>query len=693
MSSVKENQMSSTEDALKQAFAETRGVSLVFSGKRRDRRVALRKSLSTSFEIAGTKLFLQDAVNFPKNAVHHASVKDPAEWLKTNMDLAAQAEERWKASSAAAIALLMDFYEPTSLNFPAAAKRVAHAVVASMKTRPRSLNWLITNIPRWESRANLFKHDDQESKIVEGALRDIRLASYKDFFKTARGLGKRKLTLFVGPTNSGKTYQALNEMAKHESGVYLAPLRLLALEGQEELAKRGKPANFLTGEERNIVPGSQFTASTIEMVNLQKIVDCALIDEVQNLADEDRGWAWTQALVGAPARHVLMTGIPDCVELVQVLSSYLGEELEIVRVERKNPLKALRHAVELDGKIDPGTAIIAFTRRDVLGIREVLEQRKVATSVIYGALSPEVRRNEAKRFREGATSVLVATDAIGMGLNLPIKTVLFYTLRKWNGKEQRLLSHRHFQQIAGRAGRYGLQEEGFVGSVHGSNTELVQEMLHRPHGSLPKKFGVRPAVEHLAAIRELFTDWPLKRLLRAFADRMSFDFDQLQPSVTDEMLMLAGALDRIQARYRGHGKAPMTLEEAYLFVCAPVDVRSDRVFGTFQSAVEKFCKGGLFLCPTLNGHRGQISARALQASEEDVKVLTLYCWLAFRFPETFADLELAEQARAKANEHITKCLRSKAIRRTCTFCNKVMDPLSRYSKCERCYRAGQRDYY
>jgi hypothetical protein len=353
MSSLKKDQMSSTEDALKLAFAETRGVSLVFSDKIRNRRVALRKSLSTSFEIAVTKLFLQNAMNFPKNAVHLSSVKDPAEWLKTNMDLAAQTEESWKASSAAAIELLMDIYEPTSLNFPAAAKRVANAVVASMKTRPRSLDWLLTNIPRWESRANLFKHDEQESEIIEDALRDVRLASYKDFFKTARGLGKRKLTLFVGPTNSGKTYQALNEMAKHESGVYLAPLRLLALEGQEELAKRGKPASILTGEERGIVPGSQFTASTIEMVNLQKIVNCALIDEVQNLADEDRGWAWTQALVGAPARHVLMTGSPDCVELVQVPSSYLGEELEIVRLERKNPLKALRHAVELDGKIDP----------------------------------------------------------------------------------------------------------------------------------------------------------------------------------------------------------------------------------------------------------------------------------------------------------------------------------------------------
>ena len=92
-----------------------------------------------------------------------------------------------------------------------------------------------------------------------------------------------------------------------------------------------------------------------------------------------------------------MTGSPDCVELVQVLSSYLGEELEIARLERKNPLKALRHAVELDGKIDPGTAIIAFTRRDVLGIRDVLEQRRVAASVIYGALSPEVRRNSTDR--------------------------------------------------------------------------------------------------------------------------------------------------------------------------------------------------------------------------------------------------------------------------------------------------------
>lgn len=675
------------EASLKHAASAIPEISAVFSGNDRGRKVTLRKALFCSFTFGGCKLNLHDVVCSPSDAVHLSKITNASLWLESHKNLLFRAENAWKTKSQTAISQLLTFHKALAVKSSVVAEHIGQSIVTSLKDGPRQVDWLVKALPKWDERARTFIQDEIEASVIGAALHDVRLASYKDFFTAARSLGKRKLTLFVGPTNSGKTYHALNEMARHESGVYLAPLRLLALEGQEELSKRGRPTTFLTGEERNIVPGAQFTASTIEMLNLYKTVDCAFIDEVQNLADSHRGWAWTQALVGVPARQVLMTGSPDCVELVKELAGYLGEELEIVRLERKTPLRALERAVRLSDPLEPGTAIIAFSRRDVLGIREVLEERKIATSVIYGSLSPEVRRNEANRFRNGETSALIATDAISQGLNLPIKTILLFSLSKWDGKQQTKLSHREFLQIAGRAGRFGLTEEGYVGAVHSYEHGSVQELLHRTLDPLSMNFGVQPAVDHLAAIKEIFPDWSLKRLFRAFVNRMRFDFPKLQPSVTEDMYVLAGVVDRAQIQYKRDGKDPMTLKEAFLFACAPVDIRANRVFAEFNKAVEQFCKGQVYPCSRPYQHLREVSRKVLEELEEEVKSLTLYCWLAFRFPDTFPDLKLAEQYRAQANEHITQCLRARGLRRTCQSCNNPIAPLSQYSRCDRCYRA------
>jgi ATP-dependent RNA helicase SUPV3L1/SUV3 len=687
MQVIEQYNTEAAEASLKHAVSAIPGVCAVFSGNDRGRKVTLRKDLFCSFTFGGCKLNFHDVVCSPSDAVHLSKVTDASLWLESHRKLLVRAEDAWKTKSQAAISQLFAFYEALAVESSVVAGRIAHNIVTSVTDGPRQVDWLIKTLPKWQDRARTLIQDEIEASVIGAALHDVRLASYKDFFTDARNLGKRKLTLFVGPTNSGKTYHALNEMARHESGVYLAPLRLLALEGQEELSKRGRPTSFLTGEERDIVPGARFTASTIEMLNLYKTVDCALIDEVQNLADSHRGWAWTQALVGVPARQVLMTGSLDCVELVKELAEYLGEELEILRLERKTPLRALEQAVRLSDPLEPGTAIIAFSRRDVLGIREVLEERKIATSVIYGALSPEVRRNEANRFRKGETSVLISTDALGQGLNLAIRIALFFTLSKWDGKEHTKLSHRDFLQIAGRAGRFGLAEEGYVGAVHQHDCDAVKQMLHGTPDMLSMNFGVQPAVDHLAAIKEIFSDWPLKRLLLAFVNRMRFDFQKLQPSVTEEMYVLAGVVDLAQMKYQRDRKDPMSLKEAFLFACAPVDIRANRVFTDFQKAIEQFCKGQVYPCPRPYRLLLEISRKVLEDLEEEVKSLTLYCWLAFRFPDTFPDLELAEQYRAQANEHITQCLRARGLRRTCQSCNKLIDPLSRYSRCDRCYVA------
>ena len=137
--------------------------------------------------------------------------------------------------------------------------------------------------------------------LVSKMRKDWNLNEYKDFFSVAREQ-RRKHVFFVGPTNSGKSYRGFNELVLGESGAYLSPLRLLALEGQEEIEKRGKECSLLTGEEMEIKAGARFMASTIEMANLDKWIDCVLIDEVQIILDKNRGWAWSQAIVGIPAK-------------------------------------------------------------------------------------------------------------------------------------------------------------------------------------------------------------------------------------------------------------------------------------------------------------------------------------------------------------------------------------------------------
>ncbi|HUH12791.1 MAG TPA: hypothetical protein VMK65_06755, partial [Longimicrobiales bacterium] len=233
----------------------------------------------------------------------------------------------------------------------------------------------------------------EERERVRRAIHDQGLLVYKDLFPLARRLGRR-ITFFCGPTNSGKTWRALNRLTEAGSGAYLAPLRLLALEGQEELEARGVVASYLTGEERDIREGARFIASTIEMLNPEAGHDAVVIDEIQMLADPDRGWAWCQALVGAAAPEVILTGSPDAVPLVEALAAYLGEPLEVVRLERHTPLVPLAQPVPLQG-VRPGSAVVAFSRREILRLKEELE-RRYAVAVVYGNLTPEVRREEAR---------------------------------------------------------------------------------------------------------------------------------------------------------------------------------------------------------------------------------------------------------------------------------------------------------
>jgi ATP-dependent RNA helicase SUPV3L1/SUV3 len=520
---------------------------------------------------------------------------------------------------------------------------------------------------------------------VRALVEERGLIAYRDYFPRARSL-QRELVLYAGPTNSGKTWRALNELVAGGSGIYLAPLRLLALEGQEEIEKRGAAASFITGEERDIREGASFIASTIEMMDTHRVVDVAVIDEIQLLTDEERGWAWCQALVGVAAGRVATTGSPDVIPLVEAMAEYLGEPLTVHHLERHTPLEADPRPVSLRD-IEAGTAVIAFSRRDVLALKAQLEPR-YSVAVIYGNLTPEVRREEARRFRAGEAQVVVSTDAIAMGLNLPIRTVCFSTLEKWNGRDIVQLEPWQILQIGGRAGRFGHHERGHVTAMDRRDALRISQVIRPGYTPPARAIGttVRPGPDHIEVIADGLHTRRLAKALAAFQRGMTFDSPLLSPGVQEDMIMLAEVVDRHLA---------IPLADRLNLATAPVDSRADWLVEEFAGWVDAMADGRtVHLAPLGPGFEKERAAddEELMAAEMEAKRLTLYSWLGFRFAAHFPDLAECAEQRVQLDRFIERSLASRGGRgkSVCIVCGERLRGKGKDDRCAGCRRGAER---
>jgi ATP-dependent RNA helicase SUPV3L1/SUV3 len=287
---------------------------------------------------------------------------------------------------------------------------------------------------------------------------------------------RQRIVAHLGPTNSGKTYAALQILASARSGAYGGPLRLMAQEVYEGLRDQlgGDVTGLRTGEER-INPEAPFVACTTELLVPRDVV---VIDEVHWLADRERGSAWTRALLTLPCQELHLVGSADILPALRAAFP----ELEVRAYERLAPLTFVG-AVPI-AAITPGTAVIAFSRKAVLALaRELSRKHPGRVGVLYGAMPAAERRRQAARFRNGDYDVLCATDVLGHGLNLPIRTILFAESRKWNGTERTDIEPWEVAQIAGRAGRFGMHDAGEVGTLTGHRWAeprgtVIQDGLH-----------------------------------------------------------------------------------------------------------------------------------------------------------------------------------------------------------------------
>ncbi len=286
----------------------------------------------------------------------------------------------------------------------------------------------------------------------------------KNEYKAARNL-KRKFILHLGETNTGKTYNAMEKLKTSSNGIYLSPLRILALENYEKLNNEGVKCNLLTGEEEIIVDGANHTSCTIEKLDLRKYYDVAVIDEIQMIDDDQRGPAWTKALLGIKCNEIHVCGAINSKKLLVDILQDCGDEYEIKEYTRSIPLEMDYKAFSYSSATE-GDALVTFSRKNVLNLAAYYSNIGIKTSIIYGDLPPEVRKKQYEDFTAKRTEILITTDAIGMGVNLPIKRIIFMDIKKFDGYEVRYLNSNEVKQIAGRAGRRGIYDVGYVATFN-----------------------------------------------------------------------------------------------------------------------------------------------------------------------------------------------------------------------------------
>ena len=451
------------------------------------------------------------------------------------------------------------------------------------------------------------------------------LRTPESWFPAARAL-RRRVILHVGPTNSGKTHAALAALRTAPSGVYAAPLRLLAWETAEKLRAGGLAVRLVTGQEVEPAPGAHHVSATVEMVETTTTVDVGVLDEVQCLGDASRGWAWSRLLLGLPARELHCCGDAAAVPLVRALCANTGDSVEVRSYERLSPLTAAPAPVRRLTELRRGDAVIAFSRRELFAWKARIEKGTgLSCGVVYGALPPAVRREEARRFNGSGvgtsgsssvgeesplqselprTDVLVATDAVGMGLNLAIERVLFTSFAKFDGLSRRPLLVSEAKQIAGRAGRFGSEYAAAGGSVAACDSEDHAALRRALRQTTPevRLAGIQPQFEHLELFAASLVDADVLASLEArtlasaaavTASLPSLSVPSPPPPLTiqndgpEGMHVnddLAACLARYERRFESENSEAVAAAAARAAAAMPFSVLLDSFFATAQGA-------------------------------------------------------------------------------------------------------------
>ena len=282
-------------------------------------------------------------------------------------------------------------------------------------------------------------------------------------------MSKNKISAILGPTNTGKTHLAIETMLSFESGMIGFPLRLLAREVYDKVLKKinSEKVALITGEEKIIPSNAKYFLCTVESMPIDKQLDFVAVDEIQMCSDHERGHIFTDRLLNIRGEKLTMFMGSNTIKNI---INKLEDDIEFINRNRLSKLSYSGH--KKISRIDRKTAIIAFSAEEVYAIAELIRRQKGGASIVMGSLSPKTRNAQVELYQSGDVDFLVATDAIGMGINMDLNHVYFSNLKKFDGRKLRRLNLSEMGQIAGRAGRY--MNDGSFG-ITGQCREITPE--------------------------------------------------------------------------------------------------------------------------------------------------------------------------------------------------------------------------
>lgn len=555
------------------------------------------------------------------------------------------------------------------------------------KLLPKQLKtggWYVSTVKNAEATTTFIKttgKTDNQYKTYPSKPINRRVAKFMETiainpsedYPAARSM-YRHFIINVGETNTGKTYTALQALKQAKDGVYLSPLRLLAMEVQDTLLESGCLCSMTTGEEEKIIPNSTVMSSTVEKLNINHKYDVGVIDECQMISDSARGGAWVRAILGIQANIIYLCMSEDALDLCIKLIDLCGDTYEVNRCERTTKLTMMTEPVKAS-QLEKGDAIILFSRKAVLECALTLERLGVKVSVIYGALPYEARKHQVDLYRRGETDVVVSTDAIGMGLNLPIRRILFAESSKFDGISHRELRTQEVLQIAGRAGRRGIYEEGFVSVLEESKTslKLISEIFYKTPKTIKKAY--IPFPEECIGER------------KKISDVMMLWKQVKYPSMffTEDVTVRLQKIKYLEKHY-----PEMEKEKKLLLSKVVFDERNDGLELLFKKYIQRYVDCEVIYSPYNKTYTD------LKMLEQNYKELQLF-YSFHRTMDLYIDLEELEENKADLVERInTEILKqrkdAKLHVRKCRYCGTELPPFFKFGICERCFRRD-RYYY
>eukprot|EP00977_Amphora_coffeiformis_P020070 scaffold7825_cov162-Amphora_coffeaeformis.AAC.1 len=458
-----------------------------------------------------------------------------------------------------------------------------------------------------------------------------------EWFPHAR-LDRRKIIFHAGPTNSGKTYQALERLREAKRGLYLGPLRLLAAEVYETLTADGVYCNLYTGQEKREIPFATHATATMEMASVLDDFDVIVIDEIQMIADLERGYAWTRALIGSRCKEIHVCGGAEAEPILKKLAAACGDELEIKRYKRFSPLTVERKSLaksadqlEAYRNVQKGDCVVAFSRDDIFAIkREIENLTDFKCCIIYGSLPPQTRSSQARLFNDpdSGYDILVATDAIGMGLNLNIRRIVFNSMYKNDGQGIVQLGHSAVKQISGRAGRRNsVFPTGYI------TCRCPEDMTHLNACMATdiepiQRAGLLPTASHFETFEQTLQEYG-KQVTKNSMYTILRQFGEMASIRNDYFLCRQEGMHEIA---KGIDQYPLTVRGKYALCMCPVSTNNAKSMDVLKRFAAKLSAG------EVSGLPNRMIVRQPKTFEDLAQLcgifsdLDLFLWLQNKFP-------------------------------------------------------------